>query len=169
MKPGVSKRERALTDPQEILRILDTAKVLHMGLVDGDEPYVIPMNYGYTMEGEKLTLYLHSATASRKLDVIRANPKVFFSLECDVIPFDGVLPCQYGVTYASVAGKGTAHIVEDVEEKKAAMTVLMKTQTGKDFDFNERLVSIVSVIRIDVSVYTAKRRYLPERLQAMQG
>ena len=41
------------------------------------------------------------------------------------------------------------------------MTLLMKTQTGKDFDFNERLVSIVSVIRIDVSAYTAKHRPLP--------
>ena len=41
------------------------------------------------------------------------------------------------------------------------MTLLMKTQTGKDFEFNERLVSIVSVIRIEVSEYTAKHRPLP--------
>ena len=51
--------------------------------------------------------------------------------------------------------------VEDVKEKEAAMTLLMKAQTGKDFEFNERLVSIVSVIRIDVSEYTAKHRPLP--------
>ena len=37
----------------------------------------------------------------------------------------------------------------------------MKTQTGKDFEFNERLVSIVSVLRIDVSEYTAKHRPRP--------
>ena len=42
-----------------------------------------------------------------------------------------------------------------------ALTILMKTQTGKDFEFNERLVSIVSVIRIDVEEYTAKARPLP--------
>ena len=42
-----------------------------------------------------------------------------------------------------------------------AMKLLMKTQTGKDFEFNERLVSIVSVIRIDVTDYTAKHRPLP--------
>ena len=45
------------------------------------------------------------------------------------------------------------------------MTLLMKTQTGKDFEFNDRLVSIVAVIRIDVSEYTAKHRPLPEKLR----
>ena len=37
----------------------------------------------------------------------------------------------------------------------------MKTQTGKDFEFNEKLVSIVSVIRIDCDYYTAKHRPFP--------
>ena len=37
----------------------------------------------------------------------------------------------------------------------------MKTQTGKDFTFNDKLVSIVSVIRIEVEEYTAKRREIP--------
>ena len=46
-----------------------------------------------------------------------------------------------------------------------AMTILMKSQTGKDFTFTDKLVSIVSVIRIRVSDYTAKHRPLPERLQ----
>ena len=55
-------------------------------------------------------------------------------------------------------GKGTATIVEDVEEKKQAMTLLMKTQTGKDFTFEDRLVSIVAVVRIDAAEFTAKHR-----------
>ena len=165
MKPGITKRERQVTDLQEIIRILDTANILHLGMVDGDEPYVIPMNYGYTMRDGKLTLYLHGATKGRKLDLIRKNPKVCFSLECDVAPFESKLPCQYGTVYSSVMGRGVAEIVEDVEQKKEAMTILMKTQTGKDFSFTDKLVSIVSVIRISVSDYTAKHRPLPERLQ----
>ena len=50
-----------------------------------------------------------------------------------------------------------------------ALTVLMKTQTGKDFTFNEKLVSIVSVIRIQVTDFTAKHRPLPERLEMLQN
>ena len=62
-------------------------------------------------------------------------------------------------------GHGNAAIVEDVEEKKRAMSILMKTQTGKDFTFEDRLVSIVAVIRIDVAEYTAKNRPLPEAMR----
>ena len=162
---GMTKRERQVTDPDQIKHILDTGKVLHLGLAVDNEPYVVPMNYGYTMENGKLIMYLHSATRGKKLDMIRANPKVFFEIDCDLMPFEGDVACQYGLVYSSIMGRGTARIVEDVEEKKQAMSLLMKTQTGKDFTFEDRLVTIVSVIRIDVAEYTAKHRPLPEAMR----
>ena len=162
---GMTKRERQVTDEKQIMAILDAGKVLHLGLAVNDEPYVVPMNYGYTHENGKLVVYLHSAVRGKKLDIMRANPKVFFEIDCNRMPFEGKLPCQYGMVYSSVMGKGIATIVEDVEEKIKAMTILMKTQTGKDFTFNEKLVSIVAVIRIDVEEYTAKHRPLPEKMR----
>ena len=162
---GMTKRERQITDPQQIMDILDRGKVLHLGLCADNMPYVVPMNYGYTMEGGKLTIYLHSAVRGKKLDMLQANPNVFFAIDCDRIPFAGKLPCQYGMVYSSVMGTGKARLVEDVEEKKRAMSTLMKTQTGKDFSFEDRLVSIVAVIRIDVTEYTAKHRPLPENMR----
>ena len=162
---GLTKRETRVTDPEQILHILDTAKVLHLGLSVNDEPYVVPMNYGYTMEEGKLTLYLHSAVRGKKLEMIQANPRVFFEIDCDRMPFEGRVPCQYGMVYSSIMGKGTATLVEDPEAKMQAMSILMKTQTNKDFTFNERLVSIVAVIRIDVAEFTAKHRPLPEAMR----
>jgi len=162
---GMTKRERQITDQSQIMAILDEAKVLHLGLAVDNEPYVVPMNYGYTVENGKLILYLHSALQGKKLDMIQANSRVFFELDCDLLPFEGKVPCQYGLAYSSIMGRGTARIVEDVEEKKQAMSILMKTQTGKDFTFEDRLVSIVAVIRIDVSEYTAKHRPLPKKMR----
>ena len=162
---GMTRRERQVTDPTQIRRILDTARVLHLGLAVDNEPYVVPLNYGYIMEDDKLVIYLHSAQRGKKLDMLRANPNVFFEMDCDRMPFESKLPCQYGMVYSSIMGRGVATIVEDVEEKKRAMTILMKTQTGKDFEFNDRLVSMVAVVRVDVSEYTAKHRPLPETLR----
>ena len=162
---GMTKRERQIFDPQQILAILDKAKVLRLGLAVNNEPYVVPMNYGYIMEEGKLTLYMHSALKGKKLDMIRENPRVFFELDCDLTPFEGERACQYGLSYSSVMGRGTARIVEDVEEKKAAMSVLMKTQTEKEFSFEDRLVSVVAVIRIDVDQYTAKHRPVPQNMR----
>ena len=162
---GMTKRELEIKDESQIRHILDTAKVLHLGLAVDNEPYVVPMNYGYCLEEGKLVIYLHSAMAGKKLDMIRENPRVFIELDCDRQPFEGEKPCQYGLAYSSVMGRGTARIIEDVSEKIEAMKLLMKTQTQKDFEFTERLVSIVAVIRIDVEEYTAKHRPIPEKLR----
>ena len=159
---GMTRRERQITDRGQILEILDRCLVVHVGLVDGDEPYVVPMNYGYTMdETGTLTLYLHGAPQGRKLDVMRKNPKVFVEMECDVVPFTGDVACTYGTSYKSLMGRGTAVILDDPQEKMSALSQIMKTQTGGDFTFNERLVSVVSLIRIDVAEYTAKYRPAP--------
>ncbi|MEE1065950.1 MAG: pyridoxamine 5'-phosphate oxidase family protein [Acutalibacteraceae bacterium] len=162
---GMTRRERQVTDINEILKILDNSKVLHLGLVDGDEPYVVPMNYGYTYENDKLTIWLHCARQGRKLDVMRANPKVFFEMEYGITPFEGEVACKYGITYSSLMGRGVATIIEDVETKKIALSSLMKVQTGKDFTFEDRMAEVVGVVRIDVIEFTAKHRPLPKELR----
>lgn len=162
MPNGMTRREREITDINRITAILDKAKIAHIGLVDGDEPYVVPMNYGYIMQDGRLTIYLHGAKRGRKIDIMKANPKVFFEAECSLQEFEGDIACRYGIAYESIMGRGTATIVEDVEEKKKGLSALMKTQTGKDFEFEDKMVAFVSVIRIDVSEYTAKCRPLPK-------
>ena len=160
---GMTRRERQIFDIDKILEILKKSKVVHIGMVDGDEPYVVPMNYGYTYENEKLTLWLHGATTGRKLDVIRKNQKVFFEMECDLISFEGDVACKYGLSYSSLMGKGIATIIEDSEEKQKALALLMKTQVDMDFQFNEKLASVVGIIKIEVSEFTAKHRPLPSK------
>ena len=162
---GMTKREYQITDEQEIRRILDAAKVLRLGIAVDNVPHIVPMNYGYTMENGELKLYLHSAVRGNKLDLLRSNPNVCFELDCDHEPFEGRVPCQYGLAYSAISGRAKAVFVEDVADKEAAMSILMKTQTGRDFAFNERLVSIVAVIRLDVTEYTAKHRPIPENLR----
>ena len=98
MVQGLTRREREITDIEEIIKILEKENIIHIGLVDGDEPYVVPMNYGHVFENGKLTLWLHGAKTGRKLDVMRKNPKVFISMECDIVPFEGEV--AFAVTVA---------------------------------------------------------------------
>ena len=159
---GMTRREQQVTDINEIIDILEKSKVVHVGMIDGDEPYVVPMNYGFTMEEGKLTIYMHGATEGKKLDLIRANPKIFFSIESGITAFSGGnIACQYGTSYSSIMGKGVAEILENPEDKMNGLSIFMKSQTGIDFQFNKRMVSAVAVIKIDVSEYTAKHRPIP--------
>ncbi|MDO4977479.1 MAG: pyridoxamine 5'-phosphate oxidase family protein [Eubacteriales bacterium] len=157
----MTRRELEVTDLEEIRQILEKCKVLHLGLVDDGMPYIVPMNFGYRMEEEKLTLILHCAVKGYKLDVIAKNPQCCFEMECDVQGFEGRVPCQYGTSYSCLMGRGKVQIVETAEEKIDLMTAFMKSQTGQEFEFNERLLSVVTMLKIDVSEYTAKKRPLP--------
>ena len=160
---GMTRRERQVTDETKIRHILDTAKVLRLGLAVNNEPYVVPMNYGYVMENGTLTLYLHSALRGKKLDMIRANPNVFVEMDCDHVPFEGDVACKYGLSYSSIMGRGKAYILEDVAEKQMALSLLMKTQTDLNFSFAEKMASVVAIIRIDVQEFTAKHRPIPQK------
>jgi nitroimidazol reductase NimA-like FMN-containing flavoprotein (pyridoxamine 5'-phosphate oxidase superfamily) len=156
--PRMRRRDREIETREEMIHVLEESKVVHIAMHDGDGIYIVPMNFGYTYEGDELILYIHAALEGKKLDLIRENPGVGFEMDCDHQLIEGKMACQYGYRYASIVGKGQAQIIDDPQEKVQAMTVLMKTQTGKDFEFNERLVSIVSVIKIRAEEFSGKRR-----------
>lgn len=152
------RRDREVTDEKEIASILNNGLVLHIGMHDGDGIYIVPMNYGYVFEDGRLVFYMHGSLEGKKWDLLRTNPKVSFEMDCEHRAIEGKLPCQYGYAYASIMGTGVAEIVEDPEEKMKGLSILMACQTGKDFEFNEKLVSIVNVMKITADAYTCKRR-----------
>ena len=155
------RKDRQITEIEAIRAILDKAKVLHLAMIDGARPYVVPMNYGYALADGRLTLYLHGAKEGRKLDVLQKNGRVAFVLETDVsLVSGGDLPCKYGAAYASVMGEGRATILTDPVEKTDALTMLMKTQTGRNFYITEAMTDTVAVLRIDVEAFTAKARQI---------
>ena len=160
---SMTRREKLITDENEIKSILDTAKIIHVAMSDNNIPYLVPMNYGYVMNEGRISFYLHGAPKGKKLDILRENPRVFISLECDTELFEGDIACRYGMSYRSLLGGGVAHFVDDPEEKKNALSALMKAQTGSDFEFSDRMAAVVCVIRIDLDEYTAKYRPAPTK------
>ena len=155
------RKDREITDETAIRAILDKAQVLHLAMIDGDRPYVVPLHYGYSLIDGRLTLYLHSAKEGRKLDVLQKNGRVAFVLETDVSSISGgEIPCKYGAAYASVMGEGKAVFLTDPAKKAAGLQILMKIQTGREFTITEAMTESVAVLRVDVETYSAKSRPL---------
>ena len=155
------RKDREITDETAIRAILDKAQVLHLAMIDGDRPYVVPLHYGYSLIDGRLTLYLHSAKEGRKLDVLQNNGRVAFGLETDVASISGgEVPCKYGAVYASVMGEGKAVFLTDPAKKAAGLQILMKIQTGREFTITEAMTESVAVLRVDVETYSAKSRPL---------
>ncbi|MCR5825321.1 MAG: pyridoxamine 5'-phosphate oxidase family protein [Oscillospiraceae bacterium] len=157
------RKDREITDLAAIEEILRAARIVHLGLVDGTMPYVVPLHYGYTLADGKLTLYMHGAREGHKLDLIRANPNAFVEIDTDEeLISGGDNACSYGASYASVMGSGHAMLVEDPEEKVRGLNVLMRTQTGRSFPITAQMAAGVAVIRVDVDSFSAKRKPKPQ-------
>lgn len=150
------RKDREITDINAIEKIIAEAGYMHIGLFDGEYPYVVPMHYGYEFKNGRLTFYMHSAAEGHKLDCIKKNANVFVEIDVGESLITADIPCGYGAEYKSVMCRGSASIVEDTAEKIHALSLLMKTQTGDDFEITEQMANAVSVIRVDVDSFSAK-------------
>ena len=155
------RKDRQITDVNSILMIVSKAKILHLGLFDDGYPYIVPLHYGYEYSDGCLVFFLHCAKEGHKLDLIKENPNVCIELECDIELISGdYIPCKYGSTYSSVIGQGRAELVSDEKEKVRGLELLMKNQTGQDFEIDGNMASAVEVIKIVVPHFSAKARQM---------
>ena len=153
------RKDREITDMQQILNIVDKAKILRLGLFDKEYPYVVPLHYGYEYAESRLFFYMHSAKEGHKLELIANNPHVCVELDGDAeLISGGEIPWMYGSSFASVIGRGVAEIVTDEQEKTKGLSLLMKHQTGRDFAFTAEMAATVAVIRVTLNECTAKSR-----------
>lgn len=153
------RTDREIKELSEIIDIVEQAKILRMGLFDGEYPYIVPLHYGYEYVDGRLIFYIHGAKEGHKIDLIHANPKVCIELESDMeIVSGGEAPCKYGAYYTSVIGCGTVELVEDTKEKIRGLNLLMKNQVGRKFPISEQMAQTVQVMRITIGDFSAKSR-----------
>jgi len=132
-------------------------KVCRIATQDEEGLYIVPLNFGYLYHDEKLTLFLHSAKEGRKVNAFSKNDKIAFEMDYEHRLIEGDIACKYGYTFKSIIGNGQISVVDNAEEKKKALSVLMKHQTGKDFSFDDNTANSVLVYKINVSNFTGKQ------------
>jgi nitroimidazol reductase NimA-like FMN-containing flavoprotein (pyridoxamine 5'-phosphate oxidase superfamily) len=101
---------------------LRSAVVCTLSMALGNEPYAVPVSYGYA-DGR---LYFHGSGSGRKLDTLRANPQVCFSVVLTSNLRTADLPCKWSFSYRSLVGFGSVSEVVGIEEKRLALDVLMR-------------------------------------------
>lgn len=148
------RKEQEIVDKAELEALLTKAKVLRLGLIDGNAPYVVPVCFGYR-DGR---LYVHSSAQGRKMEIIKRNNLVCFEVEEDVEVVSAAQACKWTVRYRSVIGYGRVSLVEDSGEKIEALNIIMDHYSGKpDQEYPEPLVDLTAILRIDIESMTGKR------------
>lgn len=143
-----------ITDSEVIERLIRTCKTCYVGMVDGDRPYVLPMNFGFA----KGVIYLHSAPEGHSLEVLERNPHVCitFCTNPKLIKQHPDVACSYRMQGASVLCRGKVEFVEDMAQKREALDCIMAQYSSKQFKYGEPAVRNVKVWRVEVDEITAK-------------
>ncbi len=181
------RADREVTDPARIGEIIAACRIIHVAYADAEGLTIVPVNFGFDgsvtaaasgsvavappVEAEApsddvpgLVFYMHSALHGRKIDALHASGNalpVAFEMETDCSVVEGRTPCAWGEAFASIVGTGTASTVDDPEECRHGLALIMELQAGMHVDFTDRQAATVTVWKIAASHVTAKIRPRP--------
>ena len=154
MEDNLRRSDREITDRSEIDQIIRDAQVCRVAFAFKDEPYLVPLSFGY--DGE--ALYFHTAPQGRKIDFTTANPRVCFEVEghVEATP-DPDEACEWGFSYESVVGYGTVSELTSAAGKAYGLEQIMLQYSGREWGFASADLVNVRVWRLEVESLTGKR------------
>lgn len=154
---NMRRKDREITDKEVIEKIIEKCDCCRIGLIDGERPYIVPLNFAYVAEGDKQFLYFHGSKVGRKIELINKNKYAGFEMDTNHMVKTSEEACKYSFRYQSVIGTGLITIVKDLDEKIKGLRLLMKHYSGKDnWTFNEKMIEAIEVIKIEVEEMTCK-------------
>ena len=156
------RRDREVTDPETILSFIDDCDIIRIGLADGDHPYIVPMNFAYTVtddpeNGRQIAFYVHGAMAGRKYGLMKQNRKCSFEMD---IPLE--MDCitekkDVTMRYKCVMGRADIEFLEGEEKQSAIDNIIMaRYEQTRSFDYNRKAVAVTMIARLVVTELTAK-------------
>ena len=80
------RKDREITDFDEIVAIMRKCDVCRLALNDGDFPYIVPLNFGLEVRGDRVFLYFHAAKEGKKLDLIARDNRATFERQTRLTP-----------------------------------------------------------------------------------
>jgi len=153
MNYPMRKNKKEITDKSALETIIKNSAICRLALVDEDRPYIVPLNFGY----QGGTLYFHCAHEGRKIDIIKTNPNVCFEFDINTEIITAEKACGWSMRYQSVIGFGKAYLVDDVQEKRTALNIIMQHYAGKNFSFPEDKLQITAVLKVAIEHMTGKQ------------
>lgn len=148
------RKDREIISMDEIESIINKTLVCRLAMADGNMPYIVPLSFGYVDS----RLFFHSAKEGRKLDILRKNNKVCFEVDAAGEIVKGDRACDWGMKFKSVIGFGKAFIIEDEESKRAALDVIMAHYGTGPFEYDEKNLKRMVIIKVEIESMTGKER-----------
>lgn len=133
--------------------IISKANVCRLGLSVDNIPYIVPLNFGY----RDSCLYFHTPKVGKKMDMIKTNNRVCFEMDIDHEVVRAENPCDSSMKFRSVIGYGRASLLDEIEEKRRALDIIVEHYSGQVNEYKEKMVDHLSVIKVQVESMTGKK------------
>lgn len=153
---SIRRKEKAITDPGEIRGILEKAKYVTIAMCRKSEPYLVTLSHGY--DRDRNSIYFHCAAQGKKIEILKYNNLVWGQALLDKGYVYGA--CDH--LYATAQFKGRVTFVEDFEEKKHALQVMIRaleddpSKVMRD-QLNRDSITKVGIGRIDIESMSGKK------------
>ncbi len=153
------RKDREVSNFDGIVAILERSSVVRIAMNDGDAPYILPMNFGYTVSDRGLTLFMHSAAEGKKIDIIKACPDVGFEADSFGEIITGKSPCDWSASFESVIGKGKIELADNELDKREGLDAIMRHYgyVGAP-EYSEAMLKHTCVLRLTVEDISGKKR-----------
>ena len=139
---------------EEMEQILHEEVFGFLGMSKKDVPYVVPLNYTY-IDGR---IIFHCSLEGEKLDHIRANPQVCFSVARQPGQFRRHAQgsnCE--VNSESVVCFGTARFIDNLAERAQIINTFNRSFRPGDDDIPLKAVKGCGAVEITISEMTGRR------------
>jgi len=150
----VRRKDREITDPEELRQVLKATQYVTVALCMDNEPYLVSLSHGY--DEAKNCIYFHCAPEGKKLVYQKANNKVWGQA---VLDFGVTDECDY--VYTSVHFCGKMHLISDLSEKQHGIEVLVRQLSlnpeAKLAKIKPEKLEKTTIGRIDIDYMTGKK------------
>lgn len=151
------RSDREVTKFEDIIAIMEKCDVCRIALNNDGCPYILPLNFGMLVKGNKIELYFHGAAEGTKYDLIEKDNRASFEMDCGHRLVTEIQRGNCTMEYQSVIGQGHMELLPE-EEKYDALCILMKHYHQEDFPFNKSVMPQTRVFKLVVESVTGKVR-----------
>jgi Predicted flavin-nucleotide-binding protein len=152
------RKDREVIEEAELREILEEADVCRLALSAEPAPYIVPLNFGFSWEGD-LELYFHSAAEGRKIDLMKSSGKAGFELDLGHELVVAESACGWSMKYRSIIGWGEIGFIASLPERRKAMAAIMAHYGyAGEPSFDEALLGRMSLYKLVVREISGKQK-----------
>jgi len=158
----IRRQDRAITDDTWIADFLRKADYGVFATCKDGQPFTVARNFAY--DADRHVIYFHGARKGRTFDTVGKGTTVNLNVSEMGELTIGKRAIDFGVNYKGVVVFGRLTVVEDAEEAKQGLQLIMDKhfphlRPGVDYEAaTDEDLKVTAVFRVDIEAWSGKEK-----------